>query len=260
LIHPHPTAAPVGDAWADPGNPPTWTDTLIRADHLQRTQSLYDDLRQVTKTNTRIGWLDRLVDELGPVLEGLPAEDKGKVAEALGKVLTDIDKERAQLPAHGGEAGPTPAIEDVAGRLRSVLNLVAGVSGKQAVELDVISPLVLPEAREVGVDNMLAGEILFHFGGFVDENMRKSDFHLGYASALQWMSDGGWQNHGVNADDAHTVLASAQAAFQPQPLWKQWGKTTTEKLIERHPLALAGLVGHIGRVVVHDGLHRHRQT
>jgi hypothetical protein len=214
----------------------------------------------VTKTNTRIGWLDRLVAKLGPVLEGLPADDKGRVAQTLRDVLTEIDRDRAQLPAHSGDAGLTPATEDVAGCLRSVLNLVAGVSGKQAVELDVISPLVLPEAREVGVDNMLAGEILFHFGGFVDEDMRKSDFHLGYASALQWMNDGGWQSHGVNSDDAHTVLESAQAAFEPQPLWEQWGKTTTEKLIERHPLALAGLVGHIGRVVVHDGLHRHGQT
>ena len=44
LVHPNPTGAPTGTAWADEHNPPTWLATLLRARDLQRTQSVYDDL------------------------------------------------------------------------------------------------------------------------------------------------------------------------------------------------------------------------
>jgi hypothetical protein len=74
------------------------------------------------------------------------------------------------------------------------------------------------------------------------------------------MEDGGWTNHGVDAGQAQTALAAAKAAFTPEELWRTWGPTSAAKLAERHPLALAGLVGQIGRVVLHDGLHRHKQN
>jgi predicted acylesterase/phospholipase RssA len=265
LIHPNPAAAPSGDGWANPDVPPTWVETLIRGDHLQRTQSLYDDLREVVKTNTRIGWMDELVDTLGPVLDGLNEKDALAVQKALRETVEKVDADQSALPGHQKPAGaeePAAAVAPTsAGEwLAAALQRVTGTTEKKAVDVDVISPLIIPGAMETGVDNMLAGDVLFHFGGFLDENMRKSDFHLGYSCTLQWLHDGGLQRHGVDDADAQTALAAAEAAFSPEPLWKQWGRTTAEKLAERHPLALAGLVGQIGRVVIHDGLHRHNQN
>jgi len=260
LVHPNPSAAPIGDSWANPDRPPTWVETLIRGAHLQRTQSLYDDLREVVKTNSRITWMSALLTALQPILDSLSQPDQEGAVAALQTVVRDIDLDRAGLPGHrstqDAEADEPSSLQ---GWLEAALRRATSTTAKRTVDVDVISPLVLPEARSVGVEDMLAGEVLFHFGGFLDEDMRKSDFHLGYSSALQWMHDGGWQNHGVADIDAQTALQDAENAFTPEPLWRKWGKTTTGNLVERHPLALAGLVGQIGRVVVHDGLHRHSQ-
>ena len=100
LIHPNPTGATQDKAWADPGNPPTWLATLMRADHLQRTQSLYDDLRRVEKTNSRIAWLEQLDDKLGTVLDGLDAPQRASVAAALHETLVGIDDDRAGFASH----------------------------------------------------------------------------------------------------------------------------------------------------------------
>ena len=240
--------------------PPTWVETLIRGDHLQRTQSLYDDLREVVKTNTRIEWMKTLVTDLGSALDGLEGEDALAVQKALRETVETVDADRSRLPGHQKPAAAAVGPVSNGEWLKVALQRVTGTTEKQAVDVDVISPLIIPGAKEIGVDNMLAGDVLFHFGGFLDENMRKSDFHLGYSCTLQWLEDGGLQRHGVDDPDAQTALGAARAAFTPEPLWKQWGRTTAEKLAERHPLALAGLVGQIGRVVVHDGFHRHNQN
>src|SRR6202011_4816891 len=72
--------------------------------------------------------------------------------------------------------------------LRHIVDEVAGIAGKNAVDIEVISPLVLPESKTTPVSDLLAGEVLGHFGGFFDEKMRESDFVLGYRSALEWLS------------------------------------------------------------------------
>ena len=66
LVHPNPTGAPTGTAWADEQNPPTWLATLLRARDLQRTQSVYDDLLHLEQINTRLDWTGRLFAEIGP--------------------------------------------------------------------------------------------------------------------------------------------------------------------------------------------------
>lgn len=62
LIHPFPEAVvPTGsDAWANPDRQPTWLRTLTRALSIVRSQSLYADLKQAEKVNSRMIWQQRL--------------------------------------------------------------------------------------------------------------------------------------------------------------------------------------------------------
>jgi hypothetical protein len=255
LVHPHPTAAPRGDAWADPKNSPTWLATLMRADHLQRTQSLYDDLRRVEKTNTRIAWLERLETELQPVLARLEPESRDELVTALRNTLHSIEDDRQSLRA-SSERSADPS--DVASLFRTVAERVAGVSGKRKVAVEVISPLVIAAQNPgVSVEDMLAGEMLAHFGGFFDERLRVSDFDLGYQCTQTWLEEGGLERHGLDAADARAAKTAA-TVYTPEERWREWGKTTVGQVAARHPFALAGLLAQIARVAGQDVITRHR--
>lgn len=79
---------------------------------------------------------------------------------------------------------------DRADELRSELEEVSGVDGKRHVELDLISPLVLASESGESVPELLAGEHLGDFSGFLDEELRRSDFALGYECSVRWARDG----------------------------------------------------------------------
>ena len=67
--------------------------------------------------------------------------------------------------------------------LRCALLETAGLQGKQALSLDVISPLIL--ADDDDPKSLLAGEFMGDFGGFLSEELRASDFNLGYEAATE---------------------------------------------------------------------------
>lgn len=79
--------------------------------------------------------------------------------------------------------------DDDAARLREEIEEVAGVRGKRHVELDLISPLLLAHETGDDVADLLAGEHLGDFSGFLEEDLRRSDFALGYECALAWAHD-----------------------------------------------------------------------
>ena len=55
----------------------------------------------------------------------------------------------------------------------------------------MISPLLLAAHEDVeNVGDLLAGDILGDFGGFLQADLRRSDFALGYASVLAWAPEG----------------------------------------------------------------------
>jgi predicted acylesterase/phospholipase RssA len=188
LIHPHP-AAPLHDAsWTQPEIHPKWVSTLARADKIQRTQSIYEDLRRAEKTNSRIRWKTLLEEQL----LALAGDRPGLWADALKEVLSEIKGEKARIDRKEADAisGRSLAIKgdpDVEELLRDVLNLVTGLSGKQRVRVDVVSPLILPGGPDVRVEELLAGEFLAHFGGFLNERLRLNDFALGYRSMQEWL-------------------------------------------------------------------------
>jgi len=150
--------------WVDADADVGWISALARALAVFPAQGLYEDMRRVERDNRRIDRVDALVEALAPLIDEQTA---GRLAE-LGD----------------GDAGdPTLA-------LRRAIETVSGTGGKRRVEIDVISPLVL--ARETGeeVPDLLAGELLGDFAGFLDKDLRRSDFALGYECGLTWARDG----------------------------------------------------------------------
>jgi predicted acylesterase/phospholipase RssA len=266
LVHPHPTAATSGTHWANPVIQPTFLQTALRALSLQRTQSIYHDLKQAEKTNSHIEWLASLADHLGPELDALPEDSRGRVRAALATALAEIGSAHTKIDADADRAaGSTRIIASASSALPSALlsralHDASGTGGKRPARIDVISPLLLPEVRsgECSVEQMLSGEILGHFGGFFDETLRRNDFDLGYASTLQWLEAGGLDGLGLTALQIETALDSARGAYLPGDGWKQTGETTVGSLFRKHPWLAVRLALKIGRVLLHDLLH-HRK-
>ena len=267
LIHPHPTAAVTGRSWANPDVQPTFTQTAVRDLSLYRAQSLYADLKRVEKTNSRLAWITLLSGRLGTAVDQLPAESKTAVMDALASAVAEMSEsaerlreQRGEPPAGGPGADGDPAGAPGAGDLLSrALHAASGLAGKQPARVDVISPLLLlPESRTHSVGRLLSGEILLHFGGFLDEKVRRNDFDLGYRSTLQWLRNGGLSYAGLPAGLAGQALAAARDAYQPGDGWKQTGTVTAASLLGRHPWQAARLAGRIILVLLHDLFHHPR--
>ncbi|HEV3134055.1 MAG TPA: patatin-like phospholipase family protein [Acidimicrobiia bacterium] len=263
LVHPNPTGAPTGTAWADPLNPPTWLATLLRARDLQRTQSVYDDLLHLEQLNTRLDWTGRLFDEIGPVLDDLDPDSGTRLRDALVRAAGVIEGQRRALRAHEKDpaaAAPQPvADKPTTELLRDVVAQIAGIAGKERIALEVVSPLLLPEAETIPIAQMLAGEFLFHFGGFLSRDLRLSDFDLGYRSTLEWLRAGGLRENGLPGELEQQALAHAEEAYRPGEQWQAYGRTAFQDLPARERLALMPVFAHIARVVAHDLRHRRPQ-
>jgi hypothetical protein len=263
LVHPNPTGAPTGTAWADPQNPPTWLATLLRARDLQRTQSVYDDLMHLEQLNTRLDWTGRLFDEIGPVLDDLDAETSARLRDALVRATGVVEGQRRALRAHEKDpaaAAPQPVADKPPTELlRDVVAQIAGIAGKERIALEVVSPLLLPEAETTPVAQILAGEFLFHFGGFLSRDLRLSDFDLGYRSTVEWLRAGGLRENGLSGELEQQALTHAENTYRPGQQWQAYGRTAFQDLPARERLALMPVFAHIARVVAHDLRHRRPQ-
>jgi predicted acylesterase/phospholipase RssA len=259
LIHPHPTGSPTGGAWADPQARPTWVETLGRALSLQRTQSLFTDLKQVEKTNSHLSWADDLVNALTDALCSLPEDARAQVSGSLSKVVGEQRAQRAALSkgrtdAASAEPEVVPVNPDHLGDLLAeAVATVADVGGKRPSAVEVISPvLVPPEPGEdpVPVEQLLSGELLFHFGGFLDRDLRMADFDLGYVSILAWLRQGALTNSGgLPVELSEQAEAAARAAYTPGDSFRRLGPTTVGGLSAMSKLQLLRLTAHIAHVV-----------
>ncbi len=61
--------------------------------------------------------------------------------------------------------------------------------GKERIEVDVISPLLLADGDD-DPGSLLAGDFMGDFGGFLSEELRASDFALGFESTIAWLDEG----------------------------------------------------------------------
>ena len=263
LIHPNPPLPLRGGVWWDDEEVPSWTRTLLRSFAISQAQSIYDDLRQLEKVNSRLRWSARLSQALAEGLEeglsGLPTEQqtsvRSSVVAALARALEQVEQDRETLHRLQGREAPSPlepaapAPEDDLGEAFSqLLRLATGLAGKRTVNVGVVSPLI-DSGEERSAEDQLAGEFLFHFGGFVDRRFRQSDFALGYRNMRTWI---GRALPPAGIDPAGS-LAVVDARYQKLG-WDtvRHGDASLGQLSLHQKGELALLGGHVGHILWHD--------
>jgi patatin-like phospholipase len=218
LIDPRSEDPSGASTWTDPTQTPKWLYGLSRALEIVPTQVIYDDALRVEKANTRLQWAQALLEALTPHLRDAEG--------SLRAFLERVEKDRAASPkdkAHNGPSGRDLDELSVAELLRIALQDVTGLGGKEIVDLNIITPLMLADGDDDEVPKLLAGEFFGDFGGFLDRDIRLSDFLLGYASAEVWLREG---LHDTGFDhDALGAMAKEVAGRSPGD-WREANKGT----------------------------------
>jgi predicted acylesterase/phospholipase RssA len=184
MIDPRSEEPTDAEQWSDRSYDATWAGGLSRALAVLPEQALYEDLRKLQRDNRRIEWLG----DLERALDGHVDE---RAADGLRRLIEQIDDERDEVRGGGTrETAPgrnASAIE----LLRGAIERISGLAGEDPVAVDVISPLLLAGRDDIdSVGGLLAGEFMGDFGGFLQADLRRSDFALGYESVLAWAPDG----------------------------------------------------------------------
>lgn len=144
--------------WSDGDATPTWLDGLRRSVSIVPTQALHDDLRRIASINERLATLDEVTDELADRFD---------------------------------ETGHQPVDR---AQLRRRLAAIGDLDGKRPVDIDMISPLLVAEDEDdqgSRPTELLAGDFIGAFGGFLASKIRRSDFALGWASTDRWWDRAG---------------------------------------------------------------------
>jgi hypothetical protein len=212
MVHPRSKDPSDAEEWSDASYDATWAGGLSRGLAIVSEQPLYDDLERVERDNFRLAWTEQLVDRLAPHLsdsagDGL-RELLGRIEDDKRSLEGDSDAARVSKP------GPAAGVDEL---VRSAICEIGGLTGKRREAIDLISPLLLTEDDDdQGVTSLLAGELMGDFGGFLDRELRQSDFALGYESTLAWARRG-LGECGV-ADDAVSGAVEAIEASRPVSL------------------------------------------
>jgi hypothetical protein len=247
-------------AWTDPERTPRWLDGLRRGLEIVPAQAVYDDAVRIEKTNSRLRWLEDLVDRLAPRLDD-------EAVEVLRAFIQGVDRDRSELPREDETSDGTANSAGEPERrklLHGAVARVAGLHGKEPVDVSVISPLQLAEDGDADVRTLLAGEFMADFGGFLDRDVRRSDFLLGYGSAQAWLDD--WLP-AVGLDEGACAAAGAEVARRSPGDWRaaNEGRVRAVDLPWTARLALARLAwdalravgaSAFGSVRVRDGVRR----
>ncbi len=173
------SSGPSGDSeWADSSSERSWLDGVRRALSILPTQALHDDIRAIASTNRRLDVLDETVDRLAPRLDGTADRDT----------------------------------------LRRELARAADLEGKERIDVQMISPLLLARDRDDGVSDLLAGDFVGAFGGFLDRRLRRNDYVLGWTSTRAW-AERTLERYDVGGDDRSTVLTALDDSAETD--WEQ---------------------------------------
>ena len=85
----------------------------------------------------------------------------------------------------------------------------ADVADQERVDVDIISPLLLAGDGD-GVSDLLAGDFIGAFGGFLSQDIRRNDYALGWTATERW-ADRGLRDHGVDEPTAKAVAAALES-------------------------------------------------
>ena len=250
LVHPNPTGAPTGTAWADEQNPPTWLATLLRARDLQRTQSVYDDLLHLEQINTRLDWTGRLFDEIGPVLDDLDGDTSARLREALVRATGVIEGQRRALAAHEQDPAAAAPNPSPTSRRRSSCATSSPRSPASRARSESRSKSCrrscCPKRRRSPSRRCSPASSSSTSAGSSRTRLRESDFDLGYRSTLEWLRGGGLSENGFPDELEQQALARAEEAHRPGQQWRAYGRTAFQDLPARERLALVSVFAHIG--------------
>ena len=148
VVDPRSSGPSSGEDWAASDGNHSWLGGLRRAISIVPSQSLQDDIRRIGEINDRLLAVDQAVDEW---------------SRRCGLDESETDE------------------------LRNDLLSAAGLDGEEVVDLHVISPLLVASDRDDSVDDLLAGDVIGAFGGFLEQEIRRSDFALGWRSTSAWV-------------------------------------------------------------------------
>jgi len=205
LVHPIPTVLPKASMWTNAAVQPRWARTGLRAAALHGDQSIFDDLRALSKVNTRLGWVEDVAAAIdGAIAElGLDATATAAVNARLDALIDHLDDDHATINRTIHRQPPARSARPANDRLallRAAIRRAAGLDGKRPVSVQIVSPSMDPSGAPAA--DLLAGEKLGHFFGFLSVRFRKSDFALGYRHMQIWM-----------ATNLRTALAGSTAAL-----------------------------------------------
>ena len=123
------------------------------------------------------GWIEGLARALSVFPAQALYDDMRRVQrdnDRIGEVDRIVDSLRSEIG------------DEEAERIGERIATVAGVDGKRVVDVDLISPLVMAEETGEEVSDLLAGEHMGDFSGFLEEELRRSDFALGWECSIIW--------------------------------------------------------------------------
>jgi predicted acylesterase/phospholipase RssA len=184
MVHPRSKEPSDAEEWSHRDHRAKWAGGLSRGLAVVSEQPLYDDLRKVERDNSRLAWAERLASALEPGLDG--------TREPLWALLGEVEENRRRRRGGAEDELPERPLEDAptGELLRHAIAEIGGLTGKAPQAVDLISPLLVSERTGRRVSEVLAGELIGDFGGFLDRRLRESDFALGYESTLCWARDG----------------------------------------------------------------------
>jgi predicted acylesterase/phospholipase RssA len=267
LIHPNQSVpgTEVSTVWGGDAPQPPWMHTGSHSIGISRAQSIYDDLEQLEKTNSRLKWVRGIAPAIRSGLEagiqaaGLTSDQadelRGTFRTAVAQALTTVQGQETDLEQRTNRK-PTQRslpVGDYDTLLDALIGEASGLEGKDQIRVEVISPSVDPAVKK-SPSEQLAGAFFFHFGGFFDERFRQSDFSLGFRNTSYWLTNclpdylEGVDLSAALAvvDDAYTRLGWGDVDFGGVGL-----KALSRK--EKDELIRLGL--HVARVVEHDVTH-----
>ena len=189
------------------------------------------------------GWLDGIRRALSILPTQALHDDLREVAERNDR-LRRVDELLDDLVQSG-------AIDDRSEWERRIRE-VADLHGQAIVDVDIISPLRLAEEDD-GVTDLLAGDFIGAFGGFLSRDLRRNDFALGWASTAAWARQG-LLAHGVDQDGTDRVMEALDRERTDDWNDVRMAGDGVGQLDRRGRWQLALLAAQTGRVVIESAV------
>jgi Patatin-like phospholipase len=251
--------------------PPPFVKTATRALHAQTTQSIFDDLKKLQKTNARLAWTSNIAPALTAALKqaveahGVPADVAEQVRDSVVSALTEslmqVREDKAKIaeivgkptdPKRDARAATYPT--DLEPLIDALVREASGLESRKHVSIDLVSPSINPKDQQ-----QCAGAFLFHFGGFFELAYRRNDFDLGFRNMRTWITDRLLATE-LKGIDPEPVLAALKQAYDDAGWERGEDETTGPELSLLEKAALKGELlefgAHLAHVVAHDSLHQ----